>query len=1335
MKHIVILLFLFCFLIPQTAISAGTYTSWFTDATITERTSKLSTPSGAPPTDPNGTKGSCVNLTSFSGVTFAVPSMSDTRRGLIGFWIRPTEDGLLASGGAEHILMRSGSPASNGFQLSWDNSKGLLRFLMTGKNGTITKTTVCRADISSWKADDWHHVQVAWLDMHGNGIPIGLAIWIDRIAVSSCIFGGTAYMTAPSGNYVTLGNSTSMCYMDELIFRNTTMYMDSGDSTYSATSLITRNYYRTAPYTSIQITHTPNKVNSDTWVLVGKKKQFGLLGTRLLNTTTGATKTEYLTNYDKRSAASEYDVKDYTTWSSSNSTYASVDADGLVTGKVKTTSNITLSANFAGLSATYSLAVRAWSGTGNTKPDLCLEFVERTPRYDMYAAKKWPSSGETVTSIAHIGNFGTATASNFKVKIEKATDANNNFKLDAGETWTTLSETTITSLAAGSETTVSQTWSWPTNGLTTGSVFIKVTLDSDGTIEEICEANNQRCEKSNAQSMCWGRPMVSTGDYNSFADDYNNRVINLVGSFSDYDWCNAEADRVAMMLPETILPTTTPDGILDSIRVDMYYDLEGGVEQYIDYYDGYWPKMEPFGGAANMDYDAAIGHEIGHTVLGLPDLYGQNTDTNCMFLKDPSGNPYAATSIYPITRPYDNKAFYSSATFDHPDECGLGESTLMDSCSYLWLDRMSAGLIQYHRQARKGLYEYWGDFGNWIPTANRLKFVDINDSPLANARVYVYQLINTGEWYVFGNRYYPDRPKFIGSTDSSGYWTIPTSTCAYWDDWTTDANDGVKSVSTPFAVSTGKVSTAPSGASGDVLLLKVVGASGKVEFKLLPLTEFNDAYFSGSTSTATYPIQTSLTSPATVPDVVPPSVAAAGLAPVAKVMYNTVIYSGNPEINVPIGTSAILDGSVSTDPEGQPLYYMWNGPYGRSSESAYTISTSGWAAGHTEELTLYVMDGVRCSNLLTIVVRGVYPISSAKKLSNGAYVSLGYKQISAIPGGGLPTNIAYIEETDRTAGIRIDFSSVQLGAGLGDYISVTGAVRTTTAGEKYILVTGIDKVGAARPVDVFAMNTVAASTTLAQGMLVKLCGTVQAGGSDYYILNDGGTPIRVYCGALTKPTAGQVVRVRGVLSYKDGANCLLTRYDSDRALADALNHPLPLAGDAQLRDWLILGVYGPGSSLNTDYISSATGGSKTEVTIRPTEGSAVGSRTWLRNDGTCVYWNPAESINLNNYFGETGECVAYAHVYVWSNSAQAVDMLVRSDDGVKIRLNGNAVWTNDTYRGCADAEDRVPVTLVSGWNRILVKVHNGWGDFGFACKFVLHNTNTPVTGLGYQLHN
>jgi hypothetical protein len=376
-------------------------------------------------------------------------------------------------------------------------------------------------------------------------------------------------------------------------------------------------------------------------------------------------------------------------------------------------------------------------------------------------------------------------------------------------------------------------------------------------------------------------------------------------------------------------------------------------------------------------------------------------------------------------------------------------------------------------------------------------------------------------------------------------------------------------------------------------------------------------------------------------------------------------------------------------------------------------------------------------------------IAEAKQLSDGDYVKLDGYQFIAMPGGGLPNGVAYVESLDRFAGMRVDLSKVLLtygcdshlyDFGLGDSACITGKVATTSAGEKYIDAYDVVKTAAVRPLEALGMNTRFASSSLAQGLFVKLCGTVEVVGDDYYLLNDGGVTTRVYCGELAKPTETQVVKVRGVLAADgDNTTCLLARCEADCKLASAKDQPLPLAYNAELRDWLILGLFGPevdqGTALGTDYIG--------ELTVRPSLGDAVGDKNWFRTDGTTDNWpvfgDFIAAIDLNHQFSgvTTDDCTAYAHVYVYSPTTRRISLGICTDDGAKVWLNGNVVYEYDGGRGYGDAQDWTEdeLSLNQGWNRILVKAHNGIYGYGFRVQLYDMDADAYPTDLYYQLSN
>ncbi len=78
-------------------------------------------------------------------------------------------------------------------------------------------------------------------------------------------------------------------------------------------------------------------------------------------------------------------------------------------------------------------------------------------------------------------------------------------------------------------------------------------------------------------------------------------------------------------------------------------------------------------------------------------------------------------------------------------------------------------------------------------------------------------------------------------------------------------------------------------------------------------------------------------------------------------------------------------------------------------------------------------------------------------------------------------------------------------------------------------------------------------------------------------------------------------------------------------------------------------------------------------------------------------------------------CCAYVETAIWSEAAQPARLAVGSDDGVKVWLNGTLVHSNPVQRGLVPGEDLVDITLQQGWNRLVLKVVNASGGWGFSC--------------------
>jgi hypothetical protein len=102
-------------------------------------------------------------------------------------------------------------------------------------------------------------------------------------------------------------------------------------------------------------------------------------------------------------------------------------------------------------------------------------------------------------------------------------------------------------------------------------------------------------------------------------------------------------------------------------------------------------------------------------------------------------------------------------------------------------------------------------------------------------------------------------------------------------------------------------------------------------------------------------------------------------------------------------------------------------------------------------------------------------------------------------------------------------------------------------------------------------------------------------------------------------------------------------------------------------------------------------------------------------------------VNLTRLFGGDNR-VAYLRNRVRVPEACDAILAVGSDDGIKVWLNGELVHENNVPRGLRRGEDRIPVSLDTGWNRLMLKVSQGGGDWA-ACAELLGTDGTPLPGL------
>jgi len=202
----------------------------------------------------------------------------------------------------------------------------------------------------------------------------------------------------------------------------------------------------------------------------------------------------------------------------------------------------------------------------------------------------------------------------------------------------------------------------------------------------------------------------------------------------------------------------------------------------------------------------------------------------------------------------------------------------------------------------------------------------------------------------------------------------------------------------------------------------------------------------------------------------------------------------------------------------------------------------------------YNGDGVGCGTLGCGPYRYGTPfarIADAMNNPNGAQVLIiQYKPITGVFG-----TYFYIEESDRTRGIRVDAATAR---SVGDAVSVAGRL-TSSDGERRLsdaavldwtpgtallpLLTRVTMLGGTAP-DSYTAGMPGASGLYNIGLLVRVAGAVVSHTAGSFVLEDGsGATVKAYSGA--DVSDGSLVGVTGVCSVENGARVIRTRSAGD----------------------------------------------------------------------------------------------------------------------------------------------------------------------------------------------
>ena len=126
--------------------------------------------------------------------------------------------------------------------------------------------------------------------------------------------------------------------------------------------------------------------------------------------------------------------------------------------------------------------------------------------------------------------------------------------------------------------------------------------------------------------------------------------------------------------------------------------------------------------------------------------------------------------------------------------------------------------------------------------------------------------------------------------------------------------------------------------------------------------------------------------------------------------------------------------------------------------------------------------------------------------------------------------------------------------------------------------------------------------------------------------------------------------------------------------------------------------------------------------IYPPEDSIDLRAHYRGKDGRDAAWRKIRGeasgyIPLTALVQPTERVLVYALGWVEAPADMPATILLGSDDGVRVWLNEDLVHSNPAYRASEPDLDKVPVRLKKGWNKVLVKIVQGQGAWGFHFRF------------------
>lgn len=167
---------------------------------------------------------------------------------------------------------------------------------------------------------------------------------------------------------------------------------------------------------------------------------------------------------------------------------------------------------------------------------------------------------------------------------------------------------------------------------------------------------------------------------------------------------------------------------------------------------------------------------------------------------------------------------------------------------------------------------------------------------------------------------------------------------------------------------------------------------------------------------------------------------------------------------------------------------------------------------------------------------------------------------------------------------------------------------------------------------------------------------------------------------------------------------------------------LTLSASGYVRTWLAAGPFtGDASTESCRPAEVARVGEDGD--FAPSIGDAAGDTTWA------AHLLLQESLDFTtDYATVSAPREAYALVYLWSEAGRDATLAVGADDGVFAWWNQAQVLDVSSCQGVVADQFQAPVTVLPGWNTLLLKVRDQGGGWGLMAR-LLDGSGAALTDL------